>query len=141
MRAEAVQETQRPLLDLLRLAIYFLSRGSDRLAMEIRSRKELWTLEGALPVIRRIAAIAKEHGFTVALYGSVLMKGESENDLDLYFIAAEEKTSAVHAQSCVHAIEKTLGESKCLQLTPNCTRIQLKDGKRIDTQFLDYTSL
>jgi hypothetical protein len=46
--------------------------------MEIRSRKELWTLEGALPVIRRIAAIAKEHGFTVALYGSVLMKGESE---------------------------------------------------------------
>jgi hypothetical protein len=107
MRAEAVQETQRPLLDLLRLAIYFLSRGSDRLAMEIRSRKELWTLEGALPVIRRIAAIAKEHGFTVALYGSVLMKGESENDLDLYFIAAEEKTSAVRAQSCVDAVEKT----------------------------------
>jgi ribulose 1,5-bisphosphate synthetase/thiazole synthase len=32
----------------------------------------------------------------VALYGSVLMKGESESDLDLYFIAAEEKTSAVH---------------------------------------------
>jgi hypothetical protein len=76
--------------------------------MEIRSRKELWTLEGALPVIRRIVAIAKEHGFTVALYGSVLMKGESENDLDLYFIAAEEKTSAVHAQSSVDAVEKTL---------------------------------
>jgi hypothetical protein len=36
------------------------------------------------------------------------MKGESENDLDLYFIAAEEKTSAVHAQSCVDAVEKTL---------------------------------
>jgi hypothetical protein len=109
--------------------------------MEIRSRKELWTLEGALPVIRRIVAIAKEHGFTVALYGSVLMKGESENDLDLYFIAAEEKTSAVHAQSSVDAVEKTLGEAKCVQLTPNCTRIQLKDGKRIDTQFLDYTPL
>jgi hypothetical protein len=76
-------------------------RGSDRLAMEIRSSKELWTLEGALPIIRRIAAIAEEHGFTVALYGSVLMKGESESDLDLYFIAAEEKTSAVHAKGCV----------------------------------------
>jgi predicted nucleotidyltransferase len=94
--------------------------------MEIRSSKELWTLEGAVPILRRIAAIAEEHGFTVALYGSVLMKGESESDLDLYFIAAEEKTSAVHAQSYVDAIEKTLGEAKCVQLTPNCTRIQLK---------------
>jgi hypothetical protein len=109
--------------------------------MEIRSSKELWTLKGAVPVIRRIAAIAEEHGFTVALYGSVLLKGESESDLDLYFIAAEEKTGAVHAQSCVDAIEKTLGEAKCVQLTRNCTRIQLKDGKRIDTRFLGYTPL
>jgi hypothetical protein len=111
--------------------------------MEIRSSKELWTLEGAVPIIRRIAAIAEEHGFTVALYGSVLMKGESESDLDLYFIAAEEKTSAVHAQSCVDANrEKTLSEAKVCstdaQLYPYSAQ---RWRKRIDTQFLDYTPL
>ncbi len=104
-------------------------------------KEGLWTLEGALPIVRRIAAIAKEQGFTVALYGSVLREGQSNEDLDLYFIVAEERTSAVHAQNCVDAIVKTLAEVKCYRLTPDCTRIQFRDGKRIDVQFLDYSRL
>jgi len=47
-------------------------------------KEGLWTLEGAMPIVRRIAAIAKEQGFTVALYGTVLSEGQSDGDLDLY---------------------------------------------------------
>ena len=46
----------------------------------------MWTLDDALPLVRKIAPIAKRNGFSVALYGSVLEEGKSENDLDLFFL-------------------------------------------------------
>ena len=42
-----------------------------------------WTLELALPVIRRIEDIASQTGFHTALTGSVLFRGESNEDLDI----------------------------------------------------------
>lgn len=60
---------------------------------------KLWTLESALPVIKRIADVAEEHGFDVALYGSVLRREYSENDLDLFFVVAETRTTTVHART------------------------------------------
>ena len=104
-------------------------------------KEESWTLEVALPFVRRIAAIGQEHGFTLALYGSVLMQSRSANDLDLYLIVAEEKTTTEHARTCVHALAKMLPNAECKQITPDCARIQFKDGKRIDLQFLEVTPL
>ena len=64
---------------------------------------------GALPVIRKIAPIAQRHGFSVALYGGVLDRGESDNqqaqklatlrfgaiiDLDLILSAPQRVTSS-----------------------------------------------
>jgi hypothetical protein len=46
----------------------------------------MWTLETAIPLIRKIATIAQRHGFSVALYGSVLDASESNKDLDLFFV-------------------------------------------------------
>jgi hypothetical protein len=46
----------------------------------------MWTLETALSVIRKVAPIAMNHGFSVTLYGSVPLSGESKNDLDLFFV-------------------------------------------------------
>ena len=101
----------------------------------------MWTIEGALPVVRDIAAIGRKHGFSVALYGSVLVSGESSKDLDLFFIAAEEMTCAVDARACLTAIAKALGID-CPQLTPMCTaRVELGCGKRIDAQFLESAQL
>jgi hypothetical protein len=105
-------------------------------------KEELWTLEGALPVIRQVAAIAKGHGFAVALYGSVLNEGQG-HDLDLYFIVEQPKTTAVHAQTCVDEIAKTLAEVECCtQVTPmHTSRIKFRDGKHVDAQFVDFTPL
>ncbi len=102
----------------------------------------MWTIENALPVVKSIAVIGREHGFSVALYGSVLVDGQSNKDLDLFLIAAREKmTCAVDAQSCLTAIAAKFG-IECPRLTPVCTsRIELGPGKRIDVQFLDFTQL
>ncbi len=101
----------------------------------------MWTIENALPVVRSIAVIGREHGFSVALYGSVLVAGESGKDLDLFFIASENRTCADHAQACLKAIAERFA-ANCPRLTPICTsRIELGDGKRIDAQFLDAAQL
>lgn len=101
----------------------------------------MWTIEDALPVVRSIAVIGREHGFSVALYGSVLVAGERSKDLDLFFVAAGNRTSAIHAQACLKAIAKEFG-IECSRLTTICTsRIELGDGKHIDAQFLEFKQL
>lgn len=97
-----------------------------------------WTLDNALPIIRNIAGIARDHGFGVALRGSVLERGESENDLDLFFTVEEVNTTIVHVQACVDAIAKLPEVRNCTELSkgsrPYCA-IQLRDGRHIDAQF------
>lgn len=101
----------------------------------------IWTIEKALPVVQTIAVIGKEHGFSVALYGSVLVAGESNKDPDLFFIASETRLCADHARACLSAIAEKFGIG-CPRLTTMCTsRIELGDGKRIDGQFLSGQSL
>lgn len=48
-----------------------------------------WTLYQALDVIKQLQEINK-HGYYIALAGSVLDKGYSENDLDLVMYPAQE---------------------------------------------------
>lgn len=62
----------------------------------------MWTLNGALPLIRAISSIAQRHGFSVALYGSVLDRGESKKDLDLFFI--EQDPQICNIQGCLEEI-------------------------------------
>lgn len=66
----------------------------------------MWTLDNALPLIQRISPIAQRHGFSVALYGSVLDKGESEKDLDFFFIGREHDVCDL--QGCTDEIAKLL---------------------------------
>lgn len=46
----------------------------------------MWTLDNALKLIRETQETAKGFGYHICLGGSVLNKGESIKDLDLYFI-------------------------------------------------------
>jgi len=62
----------------------------------------MWTLDNALPLVQRISPIARRHGFSVALYGSVLDQGESKKDIDLFFIEQEPDIS--DAQGCIDEI-------------------------------------
>lgn len=44
-----------------------------------------WTMDKALPLIRKIEAIAPKHGAHVALTGGVLYKDGARKDLDILF--------------------------------------------------------
>jgi len=48
-----------------------------------------WTLKEATELIAAQQPTAKEHGYHICLGGGVLNKGESEKDLDLYFLPME----------------------------------------------------
>jgi len=98
----------------------------------------MWTLDNALPLIRRISPTARRHGFALALYGSVLDKGESEKDLDLFFIRRE--LDSCDVQGCMDEIAK-LPEIEHIGTPVEGTRepvyvIWFSDPKRtIDAQF------
>jgi hypothetical protein len=78
----------------------------------------MWTLDNALPLIRRISPIARRHGFALALYGSVLDKGESEKDLDLFFIRREHDSCDVTTVRLKVEQNQLVGvlEEICLQI-------------------------
>jgi hypothetical protein len=98
----------------------------------------MWTLDNALPLIRKISPIARRHGFSVALYGSVLDQGETEKDLDLFFIEQEPDISDV--QGCLDEIARLPQIDHCGDAIA-CTGgtlcvIWLSDPKRyVDAQF------
>lgn len=49
-------------------------------------RVKHWTIEEALPLIRAMQPVTRNHGYHLCLGGGVLNKGMSEKDLDLYFL-------------------------------------------------------
>lgn len=111
----------------------------SRQALTIAS---MWTLEDALPLVRKICPIAQRHGFSVALYGSVLDKGESENDLDIFFV--EQDHDICNVQGCLDEISK-LPEVRSVGTAYQGTGgafnvIRLHDERVIDAQFRSYGS-
>jgi len=79
--------------------------GYEEQLEELRQNAvSMWTLNDALPLIREISAIALRHGFSVALYGSLLDRGESEKDLDLFFV--EQDPEICHVQGCLDEIRE-----------------------------------
>jgi predicted nucleotidyltransferase len=57
-------------------------RRGRKLSEMRREAKEPWTLEEALPLIRKLAPALVSVGFSIGPGGSVLIEGESKNDLD-----------------------------------------------------------
>jgi len=53
--------------------------------VKMKPKKPAWTLDDALQVIRAMQSTISEFGFHVGLGGGVLNRGQSTNDLDLYF--------------------------------------------------------
>lgn len=76
-----------------------------------------WYLAQALHIIRQLQPQLKPYGYHVCLGGSVLNKGESEKDLDLYFLplqtdAASEKNRKLLAKALLTFLElKVFGAS------------------------------
>ncbi len=97
----------------------------------------MWTLDNALPLIRKISEIALRNGFSVALYGGVLDRGRSEQDLDLFFV--EQNPGICNVDGCLTDIAG-LSEINHLGARHECPGgelcvIWLPDGRYIDAQF------
>src|SRR5437899_9281551 len=103
----------------------------------------MWTLESAISLIRKIAPIAQQHGFSVALYGSVLDFGQSQKDLDLFFV--EQRPDICDVQGCLDGIG-TLPEIRSTGTAFQCgggacAVIRLRDRTVIDAQFRSTGSI
>lgn len=100
-----------------------------------------WNLENALPVIRAMDPIARRCNFSLALRGGVLVRGESDSDLDLCFLCEEPED---HAFCSVKRLLTEIGEEMRDQVhhcnapsggTNPHTVIWLRDGRHIDAHF------
>ena len=97
----------------------------------------MWTIETAIPLIRKIAPIAERYGFSVALSGIVLDGGKSQKDLDLFFVEQDPEICDVH--NCLHEIGE-LPEVRTTGIAFQCAggafaAISLHDGGVIAAQF------
>ena len=52
--------------------------------MLIEQIKPIWTLDKAIEKVRELNQIANGFGYHLGIGGSVLIKGESHNDVDIY---------------------------------------------------------
>ena len=100
-----------------------------------------WTLEEALPIIQVMAEIARRCNFSLALRGSVLTQGQSDNDLDLCFLCEEPEDPAFClVERVLREIEKGMRANidhcgSVLDGTHPYTVIWLHDGRHIDAHF------
>jgi hypothetical protein len=97
----------------------------------------MWTLEDALPLIRKLSEIALRNGFSVALSGGVLDRGSSEHDLDLFFV--QKRPKSCNVGGCLTEIA-ALPEIYHVGLIRECESGELctfwlTDGRHIDAQF------
>ena len=68
-----------------------------------------WKLEEALTLIRGLQPEVRKLGYRVCLGGEVLNKGESKNDLDLYFISRDNPRQKVYPDRLVRWLSKLWG--------------------------------
>lgn len=76
----------------------------------------VWTIEVALGLIRALQPECRAYGYHLALGGGVLNKGESEKDLDLYFLPmnpfnADETDASSDPEGLIAYLEKLWGPS------------------------------
>ena len=72
----------------------------------------MWELEPALRIVRAIQPHTREFGYHLALGGGVLNKGQSEKDLDLYFLPMGTPDKKVDPDGMLSLLEKLWGTSE-----------------------------
>jgi hypothetical protein len=98
-----------------------------------------WNLENALPIVRAMDPIARSCNFSLALRGGVLLRGESDVDLDLCFLS-EDDPEVCSVQRLLQEIAQGMREQIDHYDPPAggnypYTLIWLRDGRHIDAHF------
>lgn len=76
--------------------------------------KTSWDLDDGLKLVRALQEESMKFGYHVALGGSVLHKGHSERDIDLFFFPASGETNAPAREDLSDWLEKLWGRGRQL---------------------------
>lgn len=102
----------------------------------------MWTLQTAIPLIQKLAPIATRHGFSVALYGSVLEIGESNKDLDVFFVEQEPTCDVQGCLAEIRSLPEIRRAGPAFQCGGGaCAVIKTCEDTVIDAQFRSVGSV
>lgn len=90
------------------------------------SNRDPWTLDEALPVIRKLMPVCKRLGYQLSLTGSVLWEGRSTKDLDLQMVSLEASFS-LPAPSQILA---TIAQALSAEVVGHCEESLTREGIR-----------
>lgn len=82
--------------------------------MALKLKSPMWTLDEGRAEVERVQQGSRAYGYHVALGGSVLNKGESRKDLDLYFLPLDSDESKPDRDCLVAWLESLWGDSESL---------------------------
>jgi hypothetical protein len=108
-------------MNIIRLLWVRLSSGISR---RIRTS---WTISEARFLVKHLDIIARQHGLTLALGGSVLFEGKSDHDLDI--IVMPLKTKEPHSWENFYKVLQSCYIEKWQDRTP----FHHRDSKRVFT--------
>ena len=96
----------------------------------------MWSLNDALTLYRDILApLAQEHGFSAALYGSVLRNGTG-NDLDVFMVPQSADANADSLLEALSDYMKAVAGPEPGDWNRRVTVVTTHSRQRIDIQFL-----
>lgn len=105
---------------------------SDRLSM---AAPYMWTRDDALLIYRALLkSAAEQHGFSAALYGSVLLGAEG-NDLDVFMIPQRENPDMAGLLNTLRRHMRTVTDPIAGDWNRDVIIATTIEGRRIDIQF------
>jgi len=95
----------------------------------------MWTREDALLLYKALLSpVAEHHGFSAALYGSVLL-GDEANDLDLFVVPQRQDANVAAFLETLRRHMRQVGEPLAGDWNRDVVTAFTTDGKRLDIQF------
>jgi hypothetical protein len=94
----------------------------------------MWSIEEAISIINKINAVCKKNGYFPCLYGSIILNGKSDNDLDIQLISflGIDNTDSVLRDILIRIDGDSVSNVYFGLLHTKAYLIKLKDGKIID---------
>jgi|SRR6516165_7848359 hypothetical protein len=95
----------------------------------------MWTRDDAVLLYRALLhPVAEKHGFSAALYGSVLASGEG-NDLDVFMIPQREDPDTTGLVNALRRHMQEVSDPRAGEWNRDVAVATTMDGKHIDIQF------
>jgi hypothetical protein len=94
----------------------------------------MWTRDDALLIYRALLRpVAEQYGFSVALYGSVLLDGEG-NDLDVFMVPQRENPDMAGLLNTLRRNMRSVTDPVAGDWNRDVVIATTQDGKKIDIQ-------